>query len=921
MAAQPPPILGRFTEQGQLDRLLDQVRGGESAALVVRGEAGIGKTALLDYCAGRASGFRVARIAGMESEMELPFAVLHRLCGPMLAEVDRLPDPQQNALRVAFGLTSGDAPDQFLVALASLSLLAEAGRKRPLLCVVDDAQWLDAASGKVLGFVARRLLAESVLVLLALREPTEDLQFLGLPELLLHGLSDHDARALLEAATPGRVDARVRDRMVAEGRGNPLVLLELPRRTSAVELAGGFPVPDSRDLTGQLEEHFLRRHEALPAATQRLLLIAAADPTGDAALLWHAAQTLGIGREIAAADTEHLVEIGTTVRFRHPLVRSSIYSGASSEDRRAVHSALAAAMDPQTDPDRRVWHRALAALGPDEEIASELEHSAGRAQSRGGLAAAAAFLQRSVALTQDPERRADRALAAAQAHVQAGGFGEAPRLLGVAETDAQTELQLAQVELLRGQIAYGVGFGGDAPGLLLKAAARLEKVDVGLARETYLNAWGAALFAGRFAGAGSLEAVSRAARSAPRPAGPPHTLDLMLDAFAALVIDGRAAAAPLLRKVASAFAGTEVSTDEALRIGQLAPVAAYSLWDEASLHAMVTRQLQLAHDAGALGRLPIDLNVVGTMETFFGDFAAATRANAEAELVAEVTGTAAAPFGAMCLAASQGREAEAMTLIDATITSSTAGGQGVGVQYGQWLTAVLCNSLGRYEQALSSARGATDDTPEFYVSAWALPELVEAAARTGQAQLAGDSVERFVLATQASGTDWALGIEARSRALVSEGDTADRLYREAIDRLSRTRLRPELARAHLLYGEWLRHMRRRAEAREQLRRAYDMCSEIGMLAFGQRALHELQATGETVRKREDNARSDLTPQEEHIARLALEGRTNAEIGAQLFISARTVEWHLRKVFVKLGITSRKGLQNAIATRPSIGRQN
>jgi DNA-binding CsgD family transcriptional regulator len=919
MAAHSSSVFrGRTAERDQLRRLLDRARAGESAALVVRGEAGIGKTALLNDCVGLATGFHVARIAGVESEMELPFAGLHQLCAPLLADVERLPDPQQNALRVAFGLVSGDVPDRFLVALATLSLLAEVALTRPVLCVVDDAQWLDAASGQVFGFVARRIGAESLLMLFAMRDTAEDHHLVGVPELVLRGLSGDDARSLLGLAVPGRVDAHVSDRIVAETRGNPLALLELPRGMTAAELAGGFPVPQSRDLPGQLEAHFLRRLGALSESTQRLLLVAAADPTGDVALLWRAAGTLGIEQGLATAiDAEELVEIDAQVSFRHPLVRSAIYSGASEEDRRAVHLALAAAMDPLADPDRRAWHRALAAAGADEEIASELERSAGRAQSRGGLAAAGAFLQRSVALTPDPQRRADRALAAAQAQIHAGAFDEALRVLAVAETDSETELQRGQLELLRAQISFAAGFGGDAPGLLLKAAVRLEKVETGVARETYLNAWGAALFAGTFAGTANLRAVSRAAQAAPRPSGPLRALDLMLDGFATLVVDGRDAAAPLLRQVASAFAGTDVPTEEALRVGQLAPVAPYSLWDDETLHAIVTRQLQLARYAGALARLSIDLNVVGTMETFFGDFAAAARANAEADVIAEATGTLMAPVAAMCLAAFQGREAEATMLINSVVTSATSGGQGVSVQYGRWAAAVLFNGLGRYEEAVSSAQLAADDAPEMYVSAWALPEVVEAAARTGRLQLAADCVDRFVVATQANGTDWARGIEARSRALVTEGDPAEDLYREAVDRLSRTRLRPELARAHLLYGEWLRRQNRRVDARDQLRTAHDTFGEIGMLAFADRALRELRATGETVRKRREDTRDDLTDQEELIARLAVEGRTNPEIGAHLFLSPRTVEWHLRKVFAKLGVTSRRGLRDALPARAAV----
>jgi DNA-binding CsgD family transcriptional regulator len=922
MAALPSPIfLGRFTEQGQLDHLLDQVRAGESAALVVRGEAGIGKTALLDYCAGQASDFRIARIVGMESEMELPFAGLHRLCAPMLAEIYRLPDPQQNALRVAFGLTSGNAPDRFLVALAALGLLAEAALQRPLLCVVDDAQWIDDASGQIFGFVGRRILADSVLMLFAIREPSEDRHLIGCPELLLHGLSDNDARALLEIAARGRVDANVRDRMVAEGRGNPLALLELPKGVSAVELAGGFPVPDSRDLAGQLEEHFLRRMKALPEATQRLMLIAAADPTGNVALLVRAAQTLGIGRDAAeVADAEQLVEIGATVRFRHPLTRSAVYSGASSENRRAAHLALAAAMDPETDPDRRAWHRALAAGEPDEEVASELERSASRAQSRGGLAAAAAFLQRSVALTQDPQRRAGRALAAAQAQVQTGAFDEALRMLAATEMDAQNELQRARVDLLRGHIALAAGPGTEASAQLLKAAKRLEPLDANLARETYLDAWGAAMYAGRPGNSDQLRVASEAALAGPAAPGLPRLPDLLLDGLSLLATQGLAAATPTLREAVAAFPSEELSVEKGLQWGTLAAAAACMLWDFDSVQAVMARQSELARNAGALVPLCFTLTGDVFVAAWRGDFARAAALAAELDALSDATGVHQVPMGALLLAALTGDEPQSSTFLESATNHARARGESMAFQLGLWTTAILSNGTRHYEQALSRSLQAREG-PAHHLAAWALPELIESAVRTGNDAVAVDAFERLAELTGPSGTDWARGIVARSQALVSDDETAEEHYRDAIECLSRTALRPEHARTHLLYGEWLRHVKRRADAREQLRRAYDMCSEIGMLAFGRRALHELQATGETVRKREDNARSNLTPQEEHIARLALEGRTNAEIGAQLFISARTVEWHLRKVFMKLGITSRKGLQIAIATRPKIGRRN
>ena len=916
MAAQRPPAFrDRTSERQVLDRLLEKVRGGESAVLVTRGEPGVGKTALLRYCARQAGGFRVAQIAGVESEMELPFAGLHQLCAPMLDRLGALPEPQRHAMSVAFGLSSGDSPGGFRVALAALGLLAEVAVERPLLCLVDDAQWLDGPSAQVLGFVARRLLAESVMIVFAVRKPNNDRQLVGLPELQLEGLPDHDARALLEAVVPGRLDDRVRDRIVAETRGNPLALLELPRGMTAAELSGGFAVPDPGDLRGQIEEHYVQRHGLLPEATQRLMLLAAADPTGDATLLWRAAQTLGIEREAAVpAETQDLLEIGVRVRFRHPLVRSAVYRVAPQEDRQAVHLALAAATDPQLDPDSRAWHLASAAPGPDEDVASELERSAGRAHARGGLAAAAAFLERSVSLTRDPARRADRALAAAQANLHAGAFDAALGLMPAAEAAALDEFQRARAELLRGQIAFASSVGSDAPPLLLKAAKRLEPLDPELARETYLDAWGAALFAGRLATAGGLLEVSRAARSAPQPPHPPRPSDLLLDGLAALITEGPTTAAPMLRRAASAFAAEEVPPQENFRWGWLTTVPCNVLWDDETWHAINARQLQLARDAGALARLPIDLTASAIVVAWRGDFARAAEVIAETDAVTEATQTRIAPYGAMLLAALRGREPEAQALIRATINDATAGGQGIGVQFAQWVAAILFNGLGRYEQALAAAQQASQETPELFVGAWALPELIEATTRSGKPQLGASALERLAEATAAAGTDWGLGIAARSRALQSDGDAAEDSYGEAIERLSRTRLRPELARAHLLYGEWLRRKNRRVDAREQLRTAYDMLTATGMEAFAERARHELLATGETVRKRRDDTRDELTPQEAYIARLARDGRTNPEIGAQLYISARTVEWHLRKVFTKLEISSRKDLDDALPAR-------
>jgi DNA-binding CsgD family transcriptional regulator len=921
-AGRSPLFLGRTSEQDQLIRLLDKVRSGESAALVVRGEAGIGKTALMDHWAVQASDFQIVRIAGVQSEMELPFAGLHQLCAPMLAAGRRLPGPQQNALRVAFGLLSSDAPDPFLVALGTLSLMAEVALKRPLLCIVDDAQWLDAASRQVLGFVGRRLVAESVLMMFAIRSPTGDHHLEGLTELTLHGLADDDARTLLLAAIPGRVDARVRDRIVAETQGNPLALLELPRGMTAVELAGGFPVPHASGLPVQLEEHFLRRLETLPEAAQRLLLIVAADPTGDVVLLWRAAEVLGIGREAAAnTDVEQLVKIGSIVQFRHPLVRSAIYSGASSEDRRAVHLVLAAAIDPQTDPDRRAWHRALAAEGSDEEVASELEQSASRAQSRGGLASAAAFLQRSVALTEDPRRRADRALTAAQAQLHAGSFDEALRLVAAAEIDGRDELQRARVDLLRGQISLAAGSGTEASAQLLKAAKRLEPLDVSMARETYLDAWGAAWFTGHFGTSGQLRAVSQAVLAVPASPDQPRLSDLLLVGLSLLVSEGRAEATSSLREAVRAFPGEEISVERGLQWGGLAAAAAAALWDLESMDAVMSRQTELARKAGALAPLCLTLTGNVFMMAWRGELAAAAALAVELDDLTAAIGIRQAPMGGPFLAALRGDEPHSSEAIAAAIALADARGEGYAAQVGLFASAVLSNGMGRYERALSLSLQASELAPELHLAAWALPELIEAAVRTGNDAMAADALERLADSTRWSESDWAQGMFARCRALVSSDETAEVHYRGAIERLSRTALRPEHARAHLLYGEWLRHQKRRADARDHLRLAYDMFIEIGMLAFAERALRDLQATGVTVRKRREETRGDLTPQEEQIARLALEGLTNPEIGAQLYISARTVEWHLRKVFTKLGITSRRGLRDALPARAGTGTGN
>jgi DNA-binding CsgD family transcriptional regulator len=911
-------MMGRRGECDLLDRLADDVRGGRSRALVVRGEPGVGKTALLDYLAGRAAGCQVARASGVQSEMELAFAGLHQVCAPMLGRGGHLPGPQHEALRTAFGLAGGPPPDRFLVGLAALGLLSEMAGEQPLICLVDDMQWLDRASAQALGFVARRLAADPVGLVFGAREPGRELA--GLPELEIGGLGERDARALLDSALAGPLDDRVVDQIVAETQGNPLALLELPRGLSPAELAGGFGLPGALPGAAPLSERiagsFRRQLEALPEPSRRLLLLAAAEPYGDLPLIWRAAGRLGIPAAAASPAVDAgLVEFGTRVRFRHPLLRSAAYRAAPAADRQAVHAALAGATDPQAAPERRAWHRAQAAAGPDEEVAAELEQSAGRAQARGGLAAAAAFLERAVLLTADPARRAERSLAAAQAQMQAGAFDNALVLLAAAESGPLDEFASARADLLRGHVAFASSLGSDAPPLLLKAAKRLEPLDRDLARDTYLTAWIAATYAGPLAGAGHMQEVCRAAQALPPPEQPSGALDLLLEGLALLGTDGPAAAAPALRRAVRAFASEDVSMKDRLRFGPMAQGAAIALWDENGQRAILARQVQLARTAGALDQLPIDLVALAIDDAWRGDFAGAAALIAECDAVCEATGgSRVSPVAAMFLGALRGRQAEVTPLIEATLAAAEAGGQGGAVTGAHWASSVLHNGLGRYADALSAAQEATRDASVF-VSILDVPELVEAAARAGNADVAARALLRLAETTQPGGNDLALGIEARCRALLSDGKTAERLYQEAIDRLGRTQLRPDLARAHLLYGEWLRRQARRGDAREQLRTAYGMLEAIGMEAFAERARRELIATGETVRKRTVETADQLTAQETLIARLARDGRSNPEIAAQLFLSTRTVEWHLRKVFTKLGIGSRRELREALPVLP------
>lgn len=909
--------MGRRAERETVEQLLAQARAGRSGALVVRGEAGIGKTALLEHARGAAdpAGFRVESSVGVESETQFAFAGLHQLCAPLLDRTKALPEPQQAALGVAFGLRAGAAPDRFLVGLAALNLLAEVAEEAPLLCLVDDAQWLDQASAQVLAFVARRVAAERVGLVFALRDPVDDdvHPFAGLPELRLDGLGDADAQALLAAAVHTPLDDEVRDRIVAEARGNPLALLELPRSGPPAQLAGGFELPDALSVPRRIEDSFRRRSGSLPAETQLLLLVAAAEPTGEVALLWRAAEQLGIAADAAGpAEAAGLLEIDTRVRFRHPLVRSAVYRARTRPDHRRAHGALAAATDPQLEPDRHAWHRAQAVLGTDEDAAVELERSAGRARARGGFAAAAAFLQRAAELTPEPARRATRALDAAHAKHEAGASEAALELLTVAAAGPLDALQSARLELLRAQIAFYLTRGNEVPGMLLDAAKTVAPLDAALSRETYLHALDAAIIThGRGHGRGMLE-VAEAARAAPAPPGPPTPADLLLDGLVTTYTQGYEAGVPGLRRALEAFCDDDPSAGAAgdgdtRRWLWLASRTALTLYDDELIYVLAHRNVRLAREAGAVATLPAALLFLSVLSVLTGEPARATELAAESTAITQATGAVPLRHAQLILAAWRGREAETAEIHAATVQEASARGNGTEVSLAQYAMAVLHNGLGNYAAALDAAERACQSHEPPHTNL-ALPELVEVASRAGHPERAAAALQRLSSRAGASGTPWALGLAARSRALVSTGPAAEEHYREAIGLLRGCRMASYVARTHLVYGEWLRREGRRQDAREQLRTAHELLSEMGAEAFAARAARELRATGEHPRKRTAQPTDALTAHELHIARLVATGATSREVGAQLFLSPRTIEAHLRNIFRKLGITSRRQLR-------------
>jgi DNA-binding CsgD family transcriptional regulator len=903
----PSGLLDRARERDVMERLVAGVRAGQSRVLVLRGEAGVGKTALLGHLSAAAEGCRIARAAGVESEMELAFAGLHGLCAPMLGRLGHLPIPQRDALSTALGLSAGPPPDRFLVGLAVLSLLADAAEEKPLVCIVDDAQWLDRVSAQTLAFVARRLLAERVALVFALRESGDEHFFEGLPELVIEGLASDEARLLLEAAIPGLLDERVKTRILGEAGGNPLALIELPRGFTPAELAGGFRLSAARPLASRIEHTFLQRAQTLPRDTQLLLLTAAAEPLGDLSLLWRAAERLGIGGEAGRpAEAAELIEFGARVRFPHPLVRSAVYRASDPRDRRDVHRALADSTDAVLDPDRRAWHRAHATATPDETVAAEMARSADRAQSRGGLASAAAFLQRAAELTPDPAMRVERSLAAAQAKHDVADAASASDLLAAAELGPLDELQRARLERLRAQIAFTTRRGPDAPPLLLQAARRLDSLDDGMARQTYLEAITSAMFAGRLGTGPDEREVAEAARASTRVQAL-GAADLLLDALVTRFTEGYATSITPLSRALRAFAEPDGGGEDR-RWLWLACRLAQDLWDDELWHVLATRGVRLARDTGALSLLPNALNHLAALNVHSGAFATAAAQIAEIESITKATGLPPLHYSACMLAAARGDQAQAKAIFESSWRKATARGEGSALGGLGWFAALLHNGNGHYREALADARQAREHE-DVMMYGRALAELIEAGVRGGRPDEAAAALDHLSERTRASSTEWALGIEARCRALVSDDES---LYQESIDRLGRSRAALDLARSRLLYGEWLRRENRRTDARELLRAAHESFNHMRARAFAERARRELLASGESVRRITADTRDALTPQEIQVARLAGDGHTNPEIGAQLFISPRTVEYHLHKIFRKLDISSRKELRDALA---------
>jgi DNA-binding CsgD family transcriptional regulator/tetratricopeptide (TPR) repeat protein len=869
----PSRLIGRTDHQARIDKLLGAARIGSGGSLLLTGEAGMGKSALLAYATSNAPRFQVQRISGVEFEQELPYSALHQLCVPLMSHLDQLPERHRDALLVAFGMAAGDT-DASRVGVAVLGLLTAATRRRPLLLVIDDAQWLDTASSAALVFLSRRISADRIAMLVALRTPAADDSLAGLPALTVTGLADDDARALLAARSPLPLDEQVRDRLLAEAVGNPLALLELPT-------AGGFLPPGAG-----VEHVYETRLSGLTRGARLLLTLASADPTGDPALLRDAAARLGLdlGETGAEASSTGLVDFGTPVRFCHPLARSAAYRSAAPDDRRAAHDALAAVT---TAADRRAWHRAQARVAPDEEVAEELERCADDARTRGGAAAAAAFLQRAVTLSADPLRRAERTVAAARACFEAGSGERALALLASVETARFGAAQRARADLVRGQITFAQRQDSAGPLLLVRAARHLSELDPAGARDHLLEAAGMSFVAGCSTNVHA-QILAAASSTAPAGAGPD-----LLDALIAFASRGYLAAAPALR--AALYDSPQPIWTQS---PALAPMVAIELWDTDTFSTIVGHLVEEGRRTGSplLLRLGLAMSTIDAITT--GDPGRAIATTAEEAAVADAINVAPLLNNRMLLAAIRGRRDQYAALLAHT-------GPDARQSFEQlWPTALLHNGLGDHAAALSAARTAlTGD--DLFLFGLILTELVEAAARCGDHPTAAEALRLLTERTQASPTPLGLGMAAYCRGLVTGQEEH---FREAIELLAPGDRVFYLGRAHLLYGEWLQEQGGR-ECRDHLRTAHGLLSRSGADGFAQRAATALQAAGGRITPRPASPVEQLTMQEVAVARLVAAGATSSEAAAQLYISRRTVETHLNTIYRKLGLTSRRQLRD------------
>jgi DNA-binding CsgD family transcriptional regulator len=873
--------------------------------LVLRGGPGVGKSTLLEYAVTAAPDLRVSVIAGVESEISMEFGGLHQLLVPCLTQLDELPPPQRGALRVAFGQEAGPPPERFLVGLATLTLLSRAAEAQPLLCVIDDAHWLDPESAQVLGFVARRLHADRVGLIAGVGEPAAQQVFEQLASITVDGLPDAEARELLSSVAGGALNAQVVDRILADTRNNPLALVELGTQYTADQLSGRAGRPEPLPLGQRLQEHFLRQVRSLPPDAQAFALLAAADPGGERGRLWRAAAQAGLDPDTAAAETAEagVLEFpGSSVRFRYPLLRSAVYHGASAVDRRQAHRAWS----EESHQDLRAWHLAAAATAPDEELAAELQQTAERAGTRGGYAARAALLRRSAELTPDDADRARREVAVAEARLMAGDPVGAQDMLGGAGPRLTGVTARSQAHRLEGAIRFAQGDPAESARILASASQALADDDR-MARDTMLLA----LHAATWAGPAQTREIARAARLFPRvPEVSASVGDLLLEGYSARFTLGYEASVAPFRAAVTALLADDLDSAVGLRWFGLGTAAAGSLWDDQATLDLSDRWVKMARVAGAFTTLPVALAFNAVSESMAGHF---READTRWALMREVLTMSSGPgvlgvdsSSNALLLAYRGQLTEARATGLAQVRESEARGQGGPADFGRYIVAMAGLFDGDYAAAMSNAQAVIEEDPA-YTAEVTLPELIESAVLAGDYEAAATAHKTLSGRALAAGTPWALGLHARCEALLAEGADAEDSYRESISQLKRCRMAVDLARAHLLYGQWLRRAKRRRDAREQLRTAHEMFAAMGADRFAERAAAELRATGERARARTPEAAIDLTPQEARVADLAAAGASDSEIAAQLFISPSTVDYHLRKVFRKLNVTSRTQL--------------